>query len=69
MQKYGVLLKPLTTDTPTTNPPTKRTLTTYPPTKQMTIIKIVKAEEQIQNMFFTLQCLKTHNHLFPIITK
>ena len=49
-----VLLKPSTTDPPTLWPLTHRSLTTYPPTHRLTIIKIVKTEDQIQIMFFSL---------------
>ena len=75
--KIWVLLKSPTTDPPThqpTNPPTTNHFltdppTTYPPTHRLTIIKVVKTEDQIQNILFTLQFLKNHNHLFPFITE
>ena len=50
----GVLLKPPTTDPPTTDPPT-----TYSPTHRLTIMIIVKIEDQIVNLFCTLYFLKT----------
>ena len=33
--------------------PTHRSITTYPPTRRLTIIQIIKTEDQIQNILFT----------------
>ena len=54
----GALLKPPTTDPPTTQHLSTDPPTAYSPTHRLTIMTIVKIEDQIVNLFCTSYFLK-----------